>query len=125
MSKNINHFTSNHVKEVQYSDFIVLDSNDNKMKVQQIDDKKKLKNFDNLKRCETTGKRIFDLNDENNVYDNTEKIHMRFLNREEVNNKLRTNLILKSGFCNTLNTRRTKGRALDTMDKINTWIIKN
>lgn len=81
MSKNINHFTSNHVKEVQYSDFIVLDSNDNQMKVQQIDDKKKLKNFNTIKRDDTTGKRVFDLNDDNNVFDNTEKIHMRFLNR--------------------------------------------
>ena len=65
------------------------------------------------------------MNDDNNVFDNTEKIHMRFLNRQEVKKKLLTNLILKSGFCNTLNTRRTKGKALDTIDRINTWIIKN
>jgi hypothetical protein len=28
MSKNIDHFTSVHAREVQYSDFIILDSND-------------------------------------------------------------------------------------------------
>jgi len=33
LQKNINHFTSEHVREVQYSDFIVLDSNDCQVKV--------------------------------------------------------------------------------------------
>ena len=48
MSKNINHFTSNHVREVQYSDFIVLDSNDNQIKVQQTNSNKKLKDFNKV-----------------------------------------------------------------------------
>jgi hypothetical protein len=59
----------------------VLDSNDNNLKVQQTEAKKQIKNFNNVKKDETTGKRVFDLNDDNNLYDNTEKIHMRFLNR--------------------------------------------
>lgn len=42
---------------------------------------KKLKDFNNIKRDEKTGKRVFDLNDDNNMYDNTEKIHMKFLNK--------------------------------------------
>ena len=48
MSKNINHFTSNHVREVQYSDFIVLDSYDNQIKLQQKDSYKKLKDFNKI-----------------------------------------------------------------------------
>jgi hypothetical protein len=67
---------------------------------------------------------VFDLNDDNNVYDSTEKIHMRFLNKKEVKQKLRANLNIKSGFSNTLYTRRVKGKAFDNIDRSNTWIIK-
>lgn len=45
---------------------------------------RKLRDFTSVQRDETTGKRIFDLNDENNIYDNSEKIHMRFINKIEV-----------------------------------------
>ena len=50
---------------------------------------------------------------------------MRFLNRNEVKKKLRENLILKSGFCNTMGTRRLKGKALDVIEKTNQWILKH
>lgn len=49
---------------------------------------------------------------------------MRFLNKKEVKQKLRANLNIKSGFSNTLYTRRVKGKAFDNIDRINTWIIK-
>ena len=41
-----------------------------------------VKSFNQIKdQDEKTGKRVFDLNDDNNMYDNTEKIHMKFLNK--------------------------------------------
>jgi hypothetical protein len=49
---------------------------------------------------------------------------MRFLNKREVESKLRENLNLKSGFSNSLYNRRNKGNAMDLIDRINTWIIK-
>ena len=41
------------------------------------------------------------------------KIHMKFLNKREVTNKLRTNLHIKSAFSNSLYTKRSKGKAIN------------
>ena len=85
-TKNINHYTSPHVREVQYSDFILLDSGAHQE--EQTDNNgmhgKKLKDFQTIQKDEKTGKRVFDLNDDANVFDNTQKIHMKFLNKREV-----------------------------------------
>ena len=50
---------------------------------------------------------------------------MKFLNKKEVTNKLRYNLSIKSAFSNSLYTKRSKGKFIDVLQKLDQWILNN
>ena len=61
----------------------------------------------------------------NKTDDHRSKIQIKYINSDEINKKVQKNIILKSGFSNKIYNTREKGRFLETMARIDSYIQDN
>ena len=59
------------------------------------------------------------------ITENQQKIHMKYINRNQVERMQRDNLNLKTQFSNLVYSLKQKGKSMSVIDRVQSYIIKN